>query len=297
MLLLINEHYTHPEVELQRFIIYSLFVYMENVTVASKINQHSLVLLNDTHWVLTRQCPCFLQGWTVKSKTSFNKVAPVTILGHSYLLNSEGNLLTLDCPKFIHLKVIVCVFIQCKNSLVPLPLGEVERFRLAFVSRVWLTYRKDFPQLEGSTWTTDCGWGCMLRSGQMLLAQGLVAHLMPRGWFALLITHVKWQLIHDFAVKSHDVWKPRPVWLVGLVWTTNKTASENLSCVQHISFCKNKHFWYSVDLISTTTLIPLFPSCLCAEYFLSTFPRELNWHFNSSTNFHAKLLTCVILSF
>lgn len=31
-------------------------------------------------------------GWTVKSKTTFNKVSPVTILGHSYLLNSEGTL-------------------------------------------------------------------------------------------------------------------------------------------------------------------------------------------------------------
>lgn len=29
-------------------------------------------------------------GWTVKSKTTFNKISPVTVLGHSYLLNSEG---------------------------------------------------------------------------------------------------------------------------------------------------------------------------------------------------------------
>ncbi|CAF92583.1 unnamed protein product, partial [Tetraodon nigroviridis] len=104
-------------------------------------------------------------GWTVKSKTTFNKLSPVTILGHSYLLNSEGTLF------------FICLIL---SSFCCLNLDEVERFRLAFVSRIWLTYRKDFPPLEGSTLTTDCGWGCMLRSGQMLLAQGLLVHLMHR---------------------------------------------------------------------------------------------------------------------
>lgn len=115
-------------------------------------------------------------GWTIKTKTSFNKVSPVYILGQSFLLNNED---------------------------------EVERFRQAFVSKIWLTYRKEFPQLEGTSWTTDCGWGCMLRSGQMLLAQGLLVHLMPRDW--------AWPDAHQLTDVDFEVFRPQsPVRAVGI---------------------------------------------------------------------------------
>lgn len=117
-------------------------------------------------------------GWTMKMKTNFSKESPVWLLGQCYLKKSEDPLerasealepvgtgsqvsLAMDATNFEH---------------------TIEEFKRDFVSRFWLTYRREFPILNGSTFTTDCGWGCMLRSGQMMLAQALVCHFLGREW-------------------------------------------------------------------------------------------------------------------
>lgn len=79
-----------------------------------------------------------------------------------------------------------------------------ESFLLDFESRIWMTYRSNFPpipRVEGDDksasmtlgvrlrsqlvdtqgFTSDTGWGCMIRSGQSLLANALSMLVLGRG--------------------------------------------------------------------------------------------------------------------
>ena len=47
-------------------------------------------------------------------------------------------------------------------------------------STMWVTYRSGFPRMEPYGYTDDSGWGCMLRSAQMLMIQALQRHTLGR---------------------------------------------------------------------------------------------------------------------
>ncbi|KAM7274874.1 hypothetical protein ACFE04_016740 [Oxalis oulophora] len=55
-------------------------------------------------------------------------------------------------------------------------------FKEDFSSRILITYRKGFDAIGDSKFTSDVGWGCMLRSSQMLIAQALLFHRLGRSW-------------------------------------------------------------------------------------------------------------------
>lgn len=49
-------------------------------------------------------------------------------------------------------------------------------------SLYWFTYRSNFAEIKPYGITSDAGWGCMLRSAQMLLAHTLRVHFKSRNW-------------------------------------------------------------------------------------------------------------------
>ena len=61
---------------------------------------------------------------------------------------------------------------ECNKNEMRIHVGSLFRF----------TYRKDFPSLHPYPISSDAGWGCMLRSAQMIMACALQRHLLGKDW-------------------------------------------------------------------------------------------------------------------
>ncbi|XP_060516247.1 cysteine protease ATG4D [Cylas formicarius] len=144
---------------------------------SSEINLQDSLNVSDVEGKLKNK---FLSVWNnvkygMKLKTNFSKESPVWLLGVCYRkIESPSSDIT-------ELGTDIAAF-QSQSDITNGDDEGLEGFKKDFISKVWLTYRREFPILNGSNYSSDCGWGCMIRSGQMLIAQALVVHFLSRDW-------------------------------------------------------------------------------------------------------------------
>ncbi|XP_025071182.1 cysteine protease ATG4A isoform X5 [Alligator sinensis] len=58
--------------------------------------------------------------------------------------------------------------------------ADKSKLLLDISARLWFTYRRKFSPIGGTGPSSDAGWGCMLRCGQMMLAQALICRHLGR---------------------------------------------------------------------------------------------------------------------
>jgi cysteine protease ATG4 len=119
--------------------------------------------------------------FSLDANTSFSTQSPVWLLGQCYHRKLRQS---LDYEQQVQ-----------KLNVVD---SGITSFYEDFSSKIWFTYRRNFEDFKGTNINTDCGWGCMIRSGQMLLANALLVHKLGRGW--------RWKLPTNQVCTAEDVY-------------------------------------------------------------------------------------------
>ncbi|KAK9743572.1 Peptidase family C54 [Popillia japonica] len=95
---------------------------------------------------------------------------------------------------------------------------DIDKIRRDITSKIWCTYRKGFVPIGGGEGlTSDRGWGCMLRCGQMVLAQALICLHLGREWCWDIDTKdpIYLKILHKFEDKRQAPFSIHQIALMG----------------------------------------------------------------------------------
>ncbi len=118
-------------------------------------------------------------GWRFRSSVDIGN-SPIWLLGKCYHFEERKGRGVASWARF-DLPALARTGAQRDHSGTEGAPPHVLAFLQHYHSLTWMTYRTNFDPIPGTVLTSDCGWGCMIRSGQMLFATALHRHLLNGG--------------------------------------------------------------------------------------------------------------------
>ncbi|CAD8095647.1 unnamed protein product [Paramecium sonneborni] len=109
---------------------------------------------------------------------------------------------------------------------------------------IWFTYRKNFPQILNSQQTSDAGWGCMLRSGQMIWAQILRVHIRQKKQHS---KDYQYKLLCAFADDDDD--EHKKLLTNDLKVCLSPYSIQKIETISQIKFSTKPCQWYRPDQV------------------------------------------------
>jgi cysteine protease ATG4 len=59
---------------------------------------------------------------------------------------------------------------------------DLDELKRTVTTCMWMSYRKNFPSIGDTNLSSDRGWGCMIRAGQMVIAKALLLRHLGSDW-------------------------------------------------------------------------------------------------------------------